>query len=309
MPLHLDYRPADFDEVVGNAETVKSIQAILGREGKDWPHAWMFTGPKGCGKTTLARIVTGKLGCKETSQDFNELDIAQLTGIDTARQIRTAMRYKPVESGCRVWLLDEVHRSSKAFQDGMLKALEDTPGHVYFLLCTTDPKKLLPTLRSRCTPFEVGTLSDREMARLINEVAEPEGVELTEPALNALIENAAGTPREALVMLDKVMDLTPEEMVQTIQRGLVDEKQIIDLCRSLIKKEGWPATAQILKGLKNEDPENVRLAVNGYMTSVMLNGKQLNSQALRVLHCFREPNHYNGRAGLVLACASVYQNL
>ena len=155
MPLHIDYRPADFDEILGNEETIKSIKSILARD-EDRPHAWMFVGPSGCGKTTLARIVSAALGCppkinKAANLDFQEINTSDMRGIDTAREILKTMNFAPVNtaSKCRVYILDECHQATKDFQNSLLKALEDTPDHVYFLLCTTDPSKLLKTIKNR----------------------------------------------------------------------------------------------------------------------------------------------------------------
>ena len=148
MSLHIVYRPDKFEEVIGNKITVKTIQNKI--HGIEPPHAILLHGPSGCGKTTLGRIISSELGCKINSNDFNELDIAQLTGVDTAREIRQNMSFLPMESKCRVWLLDEFHKASTSFQNAMLKALEDAPRHVYFILCTTDPEKIIKTVQTRC---------------------------------------------------------------------------------------------------------------------------------------------------------------
>ena len=152
MPLHITYRPNKFAEIIGNKSTVKTIQNKI--NGDDPPHAILLHGPSGCGKTTLARIISTELGCNINSNDFNELDIAQLTGVDTAREIRQNMNFLPMESKCRVWLLDEFHKASASFQNAMLKALEDTPKHVYFILCTTDPQKVIKTVQTRCQKYK-----------------------------------------------------------------------------------------------------------------------------------------------------------
>ena len=105
MSLAISYRPMEFDEIEGNESVTKSVQALLARDRKDIPHTWLFTGPSGCGKTTMARIVADKLGCK--GADFCEVDAAGENGIKTVRMIREQMLYSPIESECRVWLLDE----------------------------------------------------------------------------------------------------------------------------------------------------------------------------------------------------------
>ncbi len=304
MPLHIDYRPKDFDEIVGNAATVKAIQTVLNRENKDWPHAWLLHGPSGTGKTTLGYIIAKHLGCPPSSMDFDEIDNAQQTGIDTARTIRQNMRYLPTEGTVRVYLLDEVHRASKNFQDGMLKATESPPKHVYFILCTTEPNKIIPTLRKRCMPFATEKSSTVDLERLALEVLESEGVDIAPDVLAALVKSADGAPRDLLVNMDKILDLEPGDMLAAIE-STEARAQTIDLCRALLKKQPWSSVTAILKSI-DDDPERIRLAINGYMAAVLLKGNNINAQALFVMSCFERPNHYNGRSGLIAACAQVY---
>ncbi len=312
MSLYIDYRPPDFNEVIGNQATIKSMQTILARKNKDYPHAIMLHGPSGTGKTTVGRIWAKHLGCPpeldngDDNMDFCEIDAAQQTGIDTARGIRTDMKYSPLNSSARVYLLDECHKMSPAFQNGMLKATEDTPKHVYFILCTTEPDKIIPTLRKRCMSFELQHSTVAELNLLAHEVFEGEGVSgITPEILTALVDLAAGAPRDLLMNMDKIIDLDPAEMIDTLAGMGVNEQQIIDLCRALIKQVPWNQVATILKGIK-DDPEQVRRAVNGYMTSVLLGSNTVDERALLVMTCFSEPNFHNGKAGLIRDCAMAY---
>ncbi len=314
MPLHLDYRPKKLGHIIGNDGTVTALEAMFkNRNPDDYPHAFLFHGPSGCGKTTLARIVAGLLGCPQKlddgleNPDFSELDIAQLTGVDTARDIRRLMRFKPMRSDVRVWVLDEVHMGSKNFMNGMLKATEDPPGHVFFLLCTTEPNGIIPTLRKRCTPFEVSLQPDGALRRLLLEVLDAEGIDvMSDDVIDAVVRSANGAPRDLLVNADKILDLDPNEMMDAINEGEAATKAVIDLCRGLLKNEPWKEIAAMLKDLKDE-PEKVRHAVLGYMNSVVLkSGGSPNPRALYIMNCFREPNFYNGKPGLTMACAETY---
>ena len=132
MSLYLKYRPNSFDEMVGNEDVVQVLKSQL--KGKQTPHSILFHGPTGCGKTTLGRIVANELGAK--GSDLREVDSADFRGIDTIRDIRKQSTYKPLESPCRVWILDEVHKLTNDAQNAMLKALEDTPAMstTYFAL-------------------------------------------------------------------------------------------------------------------------------------------------------------------------------
>jgi len=125
-PLHIDYRPKTLKEMEGNRSTVDSLQAVLSRES-DIPHAFLFSGSAGCGKTSLGRIVASELGCAPA--DFREIDTADFRGIDTIREIKNQARLKPLAGKVRVWLLDEFHKSTADAQNALLKILEEPPSH------------------------------------------------------------------------------------------------------------------------------------------------------------------------------------
>jgi len=296
MPLHIDYRPKTLDEFIGNTQTVNALKSCMERDDK--PHALLMTGPSGCGKTTLARIVKDMIGCSD--HDYIEMDSASFRGIDTIRQVRRQMWLAPFQGKSRMWLLDECHQVSKDGQHAMLKMLEDAPQHVFFCLATTDPQKLLKTIRSRCTTFEVGPLSDKQMTELITNVLKEESININQGALKLIIEHADGSPREALKTLDKIIDLPAEEMAEAIEQSQQQERETIELCRALLKGAKWGDVTAILKGLTQE-PEAVRYAVRGYMNAVLLN--KPDNRAALVIDCFREL--FIDRASLTAACYDV----
>lgn len=295
MSLHIEYRPKTLEEFIGNKTTVQSLEVILDRE-EGIPHVFLFSGPTGCGKTTLGRIVADRLGCNEI--DFQEINTSDQRGIDTARQIISTMRYKSIGGNVRVYLLDECHSGTVPYWQSLLKALEDTPDHVYFILCTTEPDKLPKTILNRCSVFKVEKLSESELLDLLNWVMNDFEERVKQDTLKKIAEAAEGSPRKALVILDQIIDLDPNDMEDAIIRMSVDEKQIIDLCRAVIDRKKWPAIATILKGIK-DDPEKVRWAMLGYFNSVLLKGTE---RAAWVIDCFKEPFYYSGKAGLTLAC-------
>jgi len=233
----------------------------------------------------------GIIGDKETDQGFVELHDLEIDGHPSyfANDI----------------LVHNCHKGSNSFQNGLLKALEDTPKHVHFILCTTEPKKLIATVRNRCTSFKTENQSVDNICRLIEEVLDAEGVDdFDTETIEALAEASLGSPRDALKRLDQVLDLGPDERMEAIS-NIADQKQIIDLCQALIKQKPWSKVAGILKDIE-DDPEQVRQAVNGYMSKVLLNNKDIHKQAKFILVCFAEPNFYNGKPGLVQACANIY---
>ncbi len=297
MPLHIDYRPKTLKEVEGNRSTVEAMQAILSRE-KDLPHAFLFHGGSGCGKTTLGRIVANELGCAQA--DMREVDVADFRGIDTIRDIRQQSRLKPMAGPVRVWLLDEVQKMTGDAQSALLKILEDTPPHVFFILCTTNPEKLLKTIISRCMAFSVGPLSERQTTRLLQRIVKAEGVEgFPEEAYKQLHAASQGHPRRAVVELDRIIDLDPKSILKAIEQTSKDEALGIDLCRALLKRESWGKVAAVLRGLQDQEEESLRRMVLGYMNAVLL--KEDNQQAAHVIECFKSHFFDCGKAGFTQA--------
>lgn len=303
MPLSLQYRPKNFDEVVGNETLIESLKAIFNRE-TDYPHAWLFQGSSGCGKTTLARIVADKLGCK--GSDFVEINAASNRGIDTARSIVDNMKYKPQVKGSksRVFLIDECHQVTGDAANALLKALEEPPPHVYFILCTTDPDKLIKTIRNRCSSFEVQPLSNRQMIKLLNFVLEKEGVDdIPENVISMISEVSDGCPRQSLVMLDQIIDMPLDKMGEAIKDFRSAEKNIFDLTNALLDKKNWDIVRKILKGMDLSNPENIRLSIIGIMSKRVMDGEC--STASLVYDVFEKPFYNVGKNGLIMACNKV----
>ena len=300
MSLYHIYRPDKFSEIIGNDTVIKTIRNNI--EGEDPPKAIILHGPRGCGKTTIARIISGALGCSIKGSDFVELDAVQTGGIDTAREIRQNMHYLPFDnnSKCRVWVIDEAQDSSPKFQAGLLKALESGPKHCYFILCTTDLSKIIPTVKSRCTQWQVKLLEDKQIESLIKWVLKSEKIDIEQDIINEIINISGGCPREALVILDTIIDLPSKEMMDAIQQ-VESKKEIIELCRVMLKQESWKKIASILKGLKSSEPEAIRRVVIGYMSSVMLGGGASANQAALIFDCFRETTYNFGMPGIVFS--------
>lgn len=300
MSLALRLRPQTLQEVEGNEATVKSLEALLSRDKEHINHSMLFCGPSGCGKTTLARIVAGELGC--VGNDFHEIDSADFRGIGTIREIRQKMWLSPTEGKCVVYLLDECHQMSKDAQSALLKALEDSPPHVYFLLATTDPEELLSTIRGRCMMFQVQPLSKNQMVSFLTTTCRCERRRVPKEVIEQIATDSIGSCRNALQILDKIIDLEPDDMEEAARQIGQQENQVIELCRALFAGKAWKDVATILRGLEKEDVEKTRRAVMGYCSSILLSEKTKDApQAFIVMDEFKDPFYNNGRAGLVHA--------
>lgn len=297
MSLYHKYRPTKFKHIHGNEETVQALRNKL-KDLDTFPHAILFKGPKGNGKTTMARLVAERLGVK--GADLRELDTADFRGIDSVRTIIKQSQYKALEGKAKMWILDEAHQLTNDAQNALLKILEEPPSHVYFVLCTTDPQKLIPTVRDRCSQFEVKPLSNKEMAKLLAKVCKAEGEPVQKEVIVQITKDSGGHPRFGLQILDKVLSVDPNKRMEAAKQAEVVENQSIDLCRALIKGDPWKKVANILKGLKDEDPESIRRHVLGYAQSVLLKGS--NDRAGAILEEFIHPFYNSGFPGLTYAC-------
>jgi DNA polymerase-3 subunit gamma/tau len=280
---------------------VSSLLSILNRtEGQ--PRTFLFYGPSGCGKTTIARIMKNHLQCSD--EDFHEYNASNTRGIDTIREIKSASDYKPWLGKVKIYLLDEVHKLTNDAQNAVLKLLEDTPEHVRFILCTTDPEKLLKTIRTRCTTFQVSALPSRSIITLLRSVCRAEKVPIDgnfPKVLEEIARVSDGLPRKALVLLDQVIDLNDEDALKAIEKVTLNESTTIELCRLLIENipNKWNQVAVILKGLE-EEPESIRYAILGYLATVLLNKGDI--KIAQLISIFSESYMYSGKAGLIASC-------
>lgn len=299
MPSLTDkYRPTEFSEVKGNRNLVSIIRRTLKK--KMIPQTWILQGPKGCGKTTIARIMANELGAK--GRDLYELNLSSMRGIDTARALIENLNYMPVESKSKVIILNECHKATNEFQNAMLEDTEEPPENVYFILCTTEPNKLLPTLVSRCTlkNYSVKTLRRGTLTNLVEEVLESEDKKWSESQIKKLVRVSEGTPREALKLLDILIDLKSGRLNKALSEIEHRTKELpIELARAITKGQSWKAVKAILVDLEGEDVDGIRRLVLAYLSKVLMNNPS--DRIGYAMECFEDSFIDSGMPGLILA--------
>ena len=240
------YRPMKFDEVVGQAPVVRTLQNAILQDRL--AHAYLFAGPRGTGKTSIARILAKALNCPKAKDgdpcdkcevcrgisagediDVLEIDGASNNGVEEVRSLREAARYAPSRSPRKIYIIDEVHMLSTAAFNALLKTLEEPPPHVLFFFATTDPQKLPATIHSRCQRFNFHRIPATEIVGALRETCTREGVSVEEAGLWAMARRAGGSLRDALSLLDQsisygggsVTEATVREMLGLLESGEV----------------------------------------------------------------------------------------
>lgn len=219
--LYRTYRPQTFQEVAGQQPIVRTLQNALA-SGK-LAHAYLFSGPRGTGKTSMARLLAKALNCETqfgsqcnkcsnclaitegSHPDVIEIDAASNSGVDNVRDLIENVRYSPIKGKYKVYIIDEVHMMSSSAFNALLKTLEEPPANVIFVLATTEPHKLLPTILSRSQRFDFSKVSDADLEAKLIEILDKENVKYELPAVRLIISLADGGVRDALTMLDQVL--------------------------------------------------------------------------------------------------------
>ena len=270
-PLHLKYRPQSWKAVVGQDHVTKSLAKAL--ESKARPHSFLFTGPSGCGKTTLSRIVADAIDCD--AANIIEVDAATNNGIEAMRDVTSTLRYQGFgETPNKLIIIDECHALSKAAWQSLLKSIEEPPAHVFFALCTTDPGKVPDTIRTRCLAYDLKPVRFDDLMDLLEFVCKEEDYDSPDKHLQMIARACNGSPRQALVMLATVKDCTDDEEVATLLEQPLEDKEVIDLCRSLLKGDlDFLKAVKILKAMEAPNPESIRIVIVNYLAACLLGAK------------------------------------
>lgn len=288
--LALKYRPQSFDEMVGQAAAVKTLRNALST-GRVHP-AYIFSGIRGVGKTTAARLFAKGLNCStgltpdpcnkcpsclevatSSSMDVLEIDGATHTGVDQVRDLTQAARYRPVRDRYRVFIIDEVHMLSRAAFNALLKTLEEPPDHVVFILATTEPRKVPETIRSRAQHFEFKRVSSSRVAEFLAELCEKEDIKAEPGALELVARSGEGSVRDCLTLLDRLRtysdgDLRESDAVDAL--GLVGRSGLESLLALLAKADSTSVSLFVDDLRENgRDPERFLKDFTAFVRDVL----------------------------------------
>ena len=252
------WRPKTFAQLVGQEHVVRALSNALAQNRLH--HAYLFTGTRGVGKTTIARIFAKSLNCeigitaipcgkcsacKEIDSgrfmDLIELDAASNTGIDNMREVLDNAQYTPTCGRFKVYIIDEVHMLSKQAFNSMLKTLEEPPGHVKFILATTDPQKIPVTVLSRCLQFNLKQLPRNLISTHLQYVLEQEKIAFESAAISLIARAAQGSMRDALSLLDQAIAFSDSKVAEAVVRtmlGAIDQGYLFDLLAAICDKNG-----------------------------------------------------------------------
>lgn len=285
------YRPRTWEEVMGQSGIISSIRKIVSDDNST--KSLLFFGDSGCGKTTTARLFamavncTNRSGdnpccscpsCKEIMQnkhmDVIEINAADTRGIDSVRDIKDNMSLRSMFGGKKVYILDECQSLTKDAQQSLLKILEEAPKDVYVILCSTEPAKLLPTVRNRCQKFEFKPVNSSILIDLMEQVCTFEGLSFNKNVLRKIADNSSGSPRNCLVYLQQVaqagsLNSDSDDINDIISVVSDDSKEAIELSIALIKRQKWSVITEMLANIK-VPPEVTRLTVLGFFRSRLL---------------------------------------
>ncbi len=258
LVLYRQYRPKDLDEIVAQKPIVKTLKAALDKGLLG--HALLLTGPRGVGKTSLARILAHKLNkvnydLNETPLDIIEIDAASSGRIDEVRDLREKIKLMPLKLKYKVYIIDEVHMLTKEAFNALLKTLEEPPEHIVFILATTEIHKVPATIISRCQRFTFKAVPKKDLKEHLKKIARLEKIETDDSALDLLSQHAQGSLRDALSLLDQLASLKQKISAELVEEilGLPPQAMVEKLLKALIAGD----MKEVIKHYQNLDAQGV----------------------------------------------------
>ena len=273
--LYRTYRPQTFDEVAGQKHIIRTLRNALANN--KIAHAYLFCGPRGTGKTTMAKLFAKALNCEEgighqcnkcsnckeiiegSHPDVIEIDAASNNGVEQVRDLIDKVNYLPIKGKYKVYIIDEVHMMTANAFNALLKTLEEPPAHVIFILATTEPHNIIPTILSRCQRYDFTKVADADIEDRMMTILEKEGVQYDKAAVRAIISLADGGMRDALSILDQILAYSNNTLsVQDVYSifGLISNKEKIALIQDINKGD----ISSTLEKVKNFSEGGVDIA-------------------------------------------------
>lgn len=324
--LYLKWRPLRFDEVVGQEHITRTLRNSL-KTGRI-RHAYLFSGPRGTGKTTSARLLAKAVNCLHPDPDVRpcnecahcvavnegryldliEIDAASHTGVDDVRELRDRIAFAPGEGRYKVYIIDEVHRFSGNAFDALLKTLEEPPDHAIFVLATTEIDRVPATIKSRCLPFEFRRLSLKEVADRLELITRQEGIQIERAALELIAREGTGSVRDSISLLDQVV-ADPAEVItlELTERilGTASTRAVRELIEALLARDAARGLQVIHSAIDaGSDPRQFGQQVVEHLRAVLLvqtAGAHLLEASQEDRHLYQQQARRIGRSDLLKA--------
>lgn len=298
------YRPKNIDEVIGHSVIKKSLNAFF---NTNIPHAFMFIGKPGTGKTTFARIIAKQLECSNPL----EIDAATYNGVDFVRDLTESLNYCSFINKNKVVIIDEVHALSNASWQALLKTVENPLNFVYFIFCTTEHMKVPDAFKDqRLIVYNLKDISEEEIEDLLTKIYDELKPAMPKKALTILAQEAYGSPRKAINLFSKCFSCSDMQDIYDLLEMPKGKEGVEELFKLLLGKIQFKYASKILKDLKSTNPENIKRNVIDYFTACILNATTEKDllRFLNIVEVFSENSGYTTFSSIVVKTYQILLN-